>query len=845
MLLVFLSLVTQVKTYAADNCGVPDGTDNCVDCLGVPNGSAVRDKCGVCAGDGTSCIPCEESQKDECGVCFGTNSCLDCFGIPFGNAKYDQCDVCGGLDETCRDCFGLPNGFAVYDVCKVCGGDGTTCNDCEGTPAGTSKYDKCDVCNGDNACVDCFGEVYGLAAYDQCDVCDGNGKSCVDCKGIVNGDHVLNDCNQCVKKEHMFDKHGHKIHCIESILAEELESKMNLYVTLILVALLICFVLAIIFALQMGGAFSSIYWSVFDDLRATPPPARRGGGGGGGGGTVVFAVTVLALLGVVNGTQGQDLAVALCSDTNIGSIIGTGPGSCTSPSPDACSMIWSPLVTCETTGIIRRVTIDTYPTFTGLIPNLTLNLMHSALSISLRGGGTPEAPTLFIYNFGDFDFTQFTDLQIFRLANVEFTFVSSPATIGLPASISKLVKLQELSITDSNLRGGIIPEVCFLAQLQTLNLINDELSGPSFCVNSLALLNLKTLNLANNRLTGPLPNFSTNSKLIYITYDNNLLTGSINPATLPPGLYYFSAHHNRFTLIDDGWNSALNYFYASYNLFTGATPQVLQGAYYSDLSHNGYSSWNFANFICTYNYMDLSHNKLPSPVPIFTAGCFPYPPASCLFQDNLFCDDLSIHESFDLNHCEYTFAPTECCAISKPNCFDCAGVVRGTAVYDQCDICNGDGKTCVDCTGTLFGTVNYDVCGVCGGDDSTCRDCLGIPNGGHVFDLCDSCNGTSSTCPDCSGAPKGPYITDFCGNCTLPMYANRTCTDCAGVVNGTSRFDEYGVCNGHGRNHEIPLVEDLENSEGSFWWLLALFVASVVELCLLAFAFVTLARRLR
>lgn len=46
------------------------------DCAGTINGSAVIDRCGVCGGNG--------------------NSCVDCRGVLFGTAKIDACGVCGG-----------------------------------------------------------------------------------------------------------------------------------------------------------------------------------------------------------------------------------------------------------------------------------------------------------------------------------------------------------------------------------------------------------------------------------------------------------------------------------------------------------------------------------------------------------------------------------------------------------------------------------------------------------------------------------------------------------------------------------------------------------------------------
>lgn len=79
------------------------------DCNGVPGGSAVLDQCGVCGGNGTTCV--------------------DCNGVPNGGAVVDKCGVCGG-SNACVDCNGVPNGGAVVDECNVCGGNGSTCVQC-------------------------------------------------------------------------------------------------------------------------------------------------------------------------------------------------------------------------------------------------------------------------------------------------------------------------------------------------------------------------------------------------------------------------------------------------------------------------------------------------------------------------------------------------------------------------------------------------------------------------------------------------------------------------------------------------------------------------------------------
>jgi len=97
-------------------------TDYCWEKAGV-------DACGVCGGDGKSCMGCDGvpnsgKELDACSVCGGTGS-------------FDKCGMCLQADQPYRDrmcagCDGLPNSGKVKDACGVCGGDGSTdlCGNC-------------------------------------------------------------------------------------------------------------------------------------------------------------------------------------------------------------------------------------------------------------------------------------------------------------------------------------------------------------------------------------------------------------------------------------------------------------------------------------------------------------------------------------------------------------------------------------------------------------------------------------------------------------------------------------------------------------------------------------------
>ena len=94
---------------------------------------------------------CETKTNIKNSVCGGSNSCFDCKGVAFGSAKLDACGVCGGDGHTCIGCTGLPD-FSKIDACGVCNGH-NDCIGCDGSMNTALKYDVCGVCNGTSDCV--------------------------------------------------------------------------------------------------------------------------------------------------------------------------------------------------------------------------------------------------------------------------------------------------------------------------------------------------------------------------------------------------------------------------------------------------------------------------------------------------------------------------------------------------------------------------------------------------------------------------------------------------------------------------------------------------------------------
>ncbi|KAL6074271.1 Subtilisin-like serine peptidase (Serine peptidase, clan sb, family s8-like protein) [Balamuthia mandrillaris] len=185
-------------------------------CDGKLDSGAVLDVCGICGGNGTSCLsgcdnkPFSILEVDACGVCGGNNQvntdCFGCDGVPNSGLVLDECGVCGGDNSRCMvvDCEGTIGGNVAPDICGVCGGNGTSCLDCAGCPWGDAVEDDCGVCGGENSCYGCDGVKYSGIDFDACGECGGNGSTCVGCDdipyatldacGVCNGDNSTCEC---------------------------------------------------------------------------------------------------------------------------------------------------------------------------------------------------------------------------------------------------------------------------------------------------------------------------------------------------------------------------------------------------------------------------------------------------------------------------------------------------------------------------------------------------------------------------------------------------------------------------------------------------------------------------
>jgi hypothetical protein len=97
------AILTVNDGISGKTCQKPISVTACINDCSQP------DICGVCGGNGTSCLDCKGvanggAKRDQCGVCNGNNTCLDCAGIPNGSSKLDNCGVCNGTNA-CQGCL--------------------------------------------------------------------------------------------------------------------------------------------------------------------------------------------------------------------------------------------------------------------------------------------------------------------------------------------------------------------------------------------------------------------------------------------------------------------------------------------------------------------------------------------------------------------------------------------------------------------------------------------------------------------------------------------------------------------------------------------------------------------
>lgn len=183
---------TTVYDGPPTTCDCPLGCDDDPGCDGIPRSGTVRDACGVCGGDGSTCVGCD--------------------GIPGSGTVRDACGVCGGDGSTCACAPGCGRRTGYHLSCPTQGTvlpswcpEEPTCGAMDACQA--NQLASCNancpggcvtVYDGPTSCCDCP----ATCGNGQCDA----GEDCTTCAGdccsapVVCGDQVCDrgeDCASC------------------------------------------------------------------------------------------------------------------------------------------------------------------------------------------------------------------------------------------------------------------------------------------------------------------------------------------------------------------------------------------------------------------------------------------------------------------------------------------------------------------------------------------------------------------------------------------------------------------------------------------------------------------------
>jgi formylglycine-generating enzyme required for sulfatase activity len=143
---------------------------------------------------------------DACGVCGGDNSsCVGCDNIPNSGLANDACGVCGGDNSSCVGCDSIPNSGLTNDACGVCGGDNSSCPGTDGCATGYQDNDtngSCSancttaqvICGTNQECSDASGAAICICSTGYQDH-DNDGTCTLDCPTTTLDCGATSTCN--------------------------------------------------------------------------------------------------------------------------------------------------------------------------------------------------------------------------------------------------------------------------------------------------------------------------------------------------------------------------------------------------------------------------------------------------------------------------------------------------------------------------------------------------------------------------------------------------------------------------------------------------------------------------
>ncbi|XP_019055341.1 PREDICTED: polygalacturonase inhibitor-like [Nelumbo nucifera] len=213
------------------------------------------------------------------------------------------------------------------------------------------------------------------------------------------------------------------------------------------------------------------------------------------------------------------------------------------------------------------------------------------------------------------------DTQTNRVRWLVLSDTTFPGSI--PAAVGDLSHLDYLEFSNiKNLTGSIPYFITKLQKLQVLTITKTSLSGPipQFLGQ---LKNLGSINLAFNKLTGPIPaSLGDLTNLVYLKLDVNKLTGVI-PESLGQlkNISGIDLSHNRLSGTIPKSLAGLKFdtLFLSHNKLIGDASTILMendNAWAYDLSYNqldfDLSNVRFPNRVTE---LDLSHNRIRGSIP--------------------------------------------------------------------------------------------------------------------------------------------------------------------------------------------------------------------------------------
>jgi hypothetical protein len=202
-------------------------------------GGVLCDICGICGGNGSTCVGCDNVAGSgflgtlrSNWICVGIAEVLDflrathlqgCDGVIQSKKQFNRCGQCGVDNSVCKplccdegitpailsqlvvpgQCVGFRNpngapnwvapGWTRSEWRMQTGGVGGM----SGCEFGIYQ-DACGKCGGDGkSCMGCDGVPFSGTVKDQCGLCDGDGTLCRGCDGIVNSGKVRDLCGEC------------------------------------------------------------------------------------------------------------------------------------------------------------------------------------------------------------------------------------------------------------------------------------------------------------------------------------------------------------------------------------------------------------------------------------------------------------------------------------------------------------------------------------------------------------------------------------------------------------------------------------------------------------------------